>query len=158
MTSAASGSVPVMANGVAAVVGAPLPLYTLAAVKPESMRLWAQILRDPNPIHLDPQAVRAKGLGDNVINQGPANLAYLITMLQRAFPGAVLESLDVRYAGMVYGGDAVEASGSIREVVMGESGMRTTCEVSLSAAGRPGVISGVACLVQTSPEPLVPTA
>jgi len=137
----------VMANGVAAVAGASLPPFTLAAVKPENMRLWAQILRDPNPIHLDPQAVRANGLGDKVINQGPANLAYLITMLQRAFPKAALESLDVRYAGMVYGGDAVEARGSIREVTTHESGVRITCEVSLSAAGRPGVISGVACLL-----------
>jgi len=41
----------------------------------------------------------------------------------------------------------VEARGSIREVTTHESGVRITCEVSLSAAGRPGVISGVACLL-----------
>ena len=135
-----------MANGVAAVVGTALPPYTIDAVKPESMRVWADILRDPNPIHLDPQAVRAKGLGDRVINQGPANLAYLITMLQRAFPGAVLESLDVRYAGMVFGGDAVEAGGSIREVAARDAGSRVICDISLRAAGRDGVMTGVAVL------------
>lgn len=158
MTSGSVANVPVMANGVAAVVGAKLPAYSLAAVKPENMRLWAQILRDPNPIHLDPQAVRAKGLGDRVVNQGPANVAYLITMLQRAFPSAVLESLDVRYAGMVYGGDAVEAGGTIREVTARESGVRITCEISLSAAGRADVISGLACMLLAPRQPPFPQA
>jgi acyl dehydratase len=141
-----AGDMPVMANGVAATVGASLPPYTLGAVKPENMKLWAGILRDPNPIHLDPLAVQAKGLGDKVINQGPANLAYLITMLQRAFPQAMLGSLDVRYAGMVYGGDAMEAGGSIRDVTVGDGGARVTCDIWLRADGREGVISGVAVL------------
>jgi 3-hydroxybutyryl-CoA dehydratase len=126
--------------------GDSLPPYTLNAVKPESMKLWAGILHDPNPIHLDPQAVRARGLGDKVINQGPANVAYLMTMLQRAFPDAVLESLDVRYAGMVYGGDPVEAGGSIREVTQGADGSRVSCDIWLRAGGREGVLSGVAVL------------
>jgi 3-hydroxybutyryl-CoA dehydratase len=133
-------------DGVVVTVGASLPVYTVAAVDPQNMKLWAGFLRDPNPIHLDRQAVRAQGLGDKVINQGPANLAYLITMLQRAFPHAVLESLDVRYAGMVYGGDAVEAGGCIREVAVGETQSRVTCDISLRADGREGVITGVAVL------------
>jgi hypothetical protein len=67
-------------------------------------------------------------------------------MLQRAFPNAVLESLDVRYAGMVYGGDPVEAGGRIREMAVGESETRVICDVSLRADGREGVIAGVAVL------------
>jgi 3-hydroxybutyryl-CoA dehydratase len=141
-----AADVPPMANGVPVTVGASLPPYTLAAVKPENMKLWAGFLRDPNPIHLDAQAVRAKGLGDKVINQGPANLAYLITMLQRAFPQAVLEKLEVRYGGMVYGGDAVEATGTVRELSLGVGVSRVICDVSLRADGRDGVISGVAVL------------
>ncbi len=78
-------------------------------------------------------------------------MAYLITMLQRAFPGAVLESLDVRYAGMVFGGDAVEAGGCIREVVTGDTGARVSCDISLRAAGREGVIAGVAVLSVAPP-------
>jgi 3-hydroxybutyryl-CoA dehydratase len=141
---------PIMANGVVAAVGTSLPPYTLAAVEPGNMKIWAGILRDPNPIHLDPQAVRAKGLGDKVINQGPANLAYLITMLQRAFPGSVLESLDVRYAGMVYGGDPVEAGGSIRDVAITGIGSRVTCDVWLRANGRDAVITGTSLVYLAS--------
>ena len=59
----------------------------IASISAADMQEWAQVLRDPNPIHLDPRAVAARGLGDRVINQGPANLAYIIAMLQAAFPG-----------------------------------------------------------------------
>ena len=133
-------------TGAAIAVGTALPAYSIAAVDPESMKLWAAFLRDPNPIHLDPRAVQAKGLGDKVINQGPANLAYIITMLQRAFPGSTLLSLEVRYAGSVFGGDAVEAGGKIAEVSRGESGLRIGCEVWLRANDRDPAIIGRAVL------------
>jgi 3-hydroxybutyryl-CoA dehydratase len=136
----------VTTDGVSLVVGAELPPFAIAAVDPQSMKLWAGFLRDPNPIHLDPRAVQAKGLGDRVINQGPANLAYLITMLQRAFPGSNLAALDVRYIGSVFGGDAVEAGGRISEVAEGQTGPRVTCEVWLRANARDIVITGTSVL------------
>lgn len=133
-------------TGAAIAVGTDLPPYSIAAVDPESMKLWAAFLRDPNPIHLDPRAVQAKGLGDKVINQGPANLAYIITMLQRALPGSMLVSLEVRYAGSVFGGDAVEAGGKITEVAREASGLRLGCEVWLRANDRDPAITGQAVL------------
>jgi acyl dehydratase len=133
-------------TGAAIAVGTDLPPYSIAAVDPESMKLWAAFLRDPNPIHLDPRAVQAKGLGDKVINQGPANLAYIITMLQRALPGSILVSLEVRYAASVFGGDAVEAGGKITEVAREASGLRIGCEVWLRANDRDPAITGQAVL------------
>ena len=94
------------------------------------MREWAEVLRDPNPIHLDPKAVAAKGLGDRVINQGPANLAYIITALQAAYPGARLLSLDVRYLDNVFAGDVVEAGFKVVAI----EGRCVNCEVWLNAA------------------------
>ncbi len=133
-------------TGAAIAVGTDLPPYSIAAVDPESMKLWAAFLRDPNPIHLDPRAVQAKGLGDKVINQGPANLAYIITMLQRALHGSILVSLEVRYAASVFGGDAVEAGGKITEVAREASGLRIGCEVWLRANDRDPAITGQAVL------------
>jgi len=133
-------------TGAAIAVGTDLPPYSIAVVDPKSMKLWAAFLRDPNPIHLDPRAVQAKGLGDKVINQGPANLAYIITMLQRALPGSILVSLEVRYAGSVFGGDAVEAGGKITEVAREASGLRIGCEVWLRANDRDPAITGQAVL------------
>ena len=128
-------------------VGAGLLPYFIGAVDPQSMRLWAGFLHDPNPIHLDPCAVRAKGLGDKVINQGPANLAYVITMLQRSFPDSTLISLEVRYAGSVFAGDAVQAGGTIVEVVREAGGVRVRCDVWLRANERDPAIAGQAVLV-----------
>jgi acyl dehydratase len=110
------------------------------------MKAWAGFLRDPNPIHLDPRAVKSKGLGDRVINQGPANLAYVINMLQRAFPGAMIRTLDIRYVDNVFGGEAVEASGKITQLSESAGEIRLACEVVLRAEARGAVISGTATL------------
>jgi 3-hydroxybutyryl-CoA dehydratase len=121
--------------------GDALAPFRIAAVSPDGMKAWAKFLHDPNPIHLDPAVVKAKGLGERVINQGPANLAYLINMLQAAFPGEFIESLEVRYVDNVFGGESVEAGGTVKEV--DASRRRVACEVWLRAEGRP-VLTGTA--------------
>jgi 3-hydroxybutyryl-CoA dehydratase len=126
------------------VVGSGLTSFRIASVSPEGMKAWAKFLHDPNPIHLDPAVVRAKGLGERVINQGPCNLAYIISMLQAALPGSLLDSLDIRYVDNVYGGDAVEAGGKITEVTPHPGGNACVCEVWLRAEGRGPVITGTA--------------
>ena len=125
-------------------VGSELEPFRIASVSPEGMQAWAKFLHDPNPIHLDPAVVKAKGLGERVINQGPCNLAYIISMLQAALPGSYLESIDIRYVDNVYGGDAVEAGGKITSVTPDPEGNACVCEVWLRAEGRGPVITGTA--------------
>jgi 3-hydroxybutyryl-CoA dehydratase len=124
--------------------GDTLTPFRVESVSPEGMKAWAKFLHDPNPIHLDPAVVKAKGLGDRVINQGPANLAYLINMLQAAFPKGSIESLEVRYVDNVLGGDAVEAGGTIKEVSGDGAKHRVACEVWLRADARGPVLTGAA--------------
>jgi acyl dehydratase len=124
-------------------VGDALKPFRIPHVSPEGMKAWAKFLHDPNPIHLDPAVVKAKGLGERVINQGPANLAYLINMLQAAIPGGFIESLEVRYVDNVFGGEAVEAGGTVRDVTAGSAQRRIACEVWLRAEARP-VLTGTA--------------
>jgi 3-hydroxybutyryl-CoA dehydratase len=93
-------------------VGSNLPSLHQKA-EPSAMATLAVILRDPNPIHLDPQAAAAAGLGNRVINQGPANLAYIINMLKAALPDHRLVEIDSRYLSNVRGDDVVEAGGSV---------------------------------------------
>jgi len=116
----------------------------IASISAADMQEWAQVLRDPNPLHLDPKAVAARGLGDRVINQGPANLAYIITMLQAALPGARVQSFDVRYLDNVFAGDAVEAGAKI--VSVGAAGTPVSCEVWLKVDGRGAALQGSAVL------------
>lgn len=125
-------------------VGDSLPSFRIASVSPQAMREWATFLHDDNPIHLDPEAVKAKGLGDKVINQGPANVAYLINMLMAAFPDADIEMLEFRFMDSVYGGDAVETFGTVTSIETTAEGSRISCDIGLKVEGRGMVILGAA--------------
>jgi acyl dehydratase len=114
-------------------------------VKPEAMKVWAEVLQDPNPIHLDPAVVRAKGLGDRVINQGPANTAYVIDALLAQFPGARLRRLSVRFLGNLFGGETANASGVVTLVQAAPGGVQVHCDVALNVGARV-VLSGSAVL------------
>lgn len=124
-------------------IGDVLQPLRIASVSAADMHVWADLLRDPNPLHLDPQAVKAKGLGERVINQGPANLAYVITMLQKALPQARLCSIEARYVNNVFGGECVEAGAKVTAV---EAGPRVTCEFWLNVESRGPALQGVAVL------------
>jgi acyl dehydratase len=122
--------------------GAELEPLVVESVPPEKMKLMAALLRDPNPIHLDPEAVRRLGMGDRVVNQGPTNQAYLVNMLV-AFagdPGAI-RRVTVRFLGNVFAGDRVECRGRVSEVDR-DAGL-VTVELEEVVDGRP-VMSGTA--------------
>jgi acyl dehydratase len=129
-------------------MGDALPPFIIESVSPAAMKEWAVFLADPNPIHLDPAVVKAMGLGDKVINQGPANVAYLINMLQAAIPGAAIEQMDNRFVDNAYADDRLVASGTVTAV----EGSRVTCETSLIANGDRTVITGTAVLKLTQGE------
>ncbi|WP_422342744.1 MaoC family dehydratase [Parasphingorhabdus sp.] len=123
-------------------VGDELPPFTIESVSPEAMKQWAVFLADPNPIHLDVEVVKAKGLGDKVINQGPANVAYMMNMLMAAFPGCRIESMDSRFLDNVYGEDKAVASGKITAI----ENDKISCEFTLDVEGRGTVNSGTATI------------
>jgi acyl dehydratase len=128
-------------------VGDTLTPFRVNPVSPEAMKDWAVFLADPNPIHLDPEVVKAKGLGDRVINQGPANVAYIINMLNLAFPGAQIETLDSRFMDNVYGGDNAETFGTVTSITETDGVSRVSCDIGLRIEGRGDVISGTATVI-----------
>jgi acyl dehydratase len=123
--------------------GAELGPRVIESVDPEKMKVFAVVLADPNPIHIDPEAVKAAGLGDRVINQGPAGMGYLLNLLRDAVPGATVEELKVRFSANVFGGDRVEAAGIVESVEDG----RAHCKVWLDVTGGKRALSGTATLV-----------
>jgi acyl dehydratase len=123
-------------------VGDELAPRTIESVSPEHMKTMAVVLDDPNKIHTDPEVVKALGMGDRVINQGPTGVGYVLDMLRDAFPGATIEEIDVRFMANVLGGDRVVAAGKVSEVGDGT----VTCEVWLDVDGGKRAIAGTARL------------
>ncbi|MCL7466140.1 MaoC family dehydratase [Phaeovulum sp. NW3] len=70
----------------------------------DDMAAWCALLNDDNAIHLSREAAAAAGFGPRRVNPGPANLAYLMTLVGRDF--AVL---DAQFAGNVFEGDDLTA-------------------------------------------------
>lgn len=100
------------------------------------MRVWAKALRDPNRIHLDPEAVRAKGLGDRVINQGPANFSHIMNLLLEAFPRGRLTTFKVRFLDNVYGGERVTPSAVVTAIEDTLQGKLISFNTTLHAEAR----------------------
>ena len=122
--------------------GQDLPPFIVECVDTEAMKHWAIFLADPNQIHLDVEAVKAKGLGDRVINQGPINVAFMMNFLLRAIPGGRIEKMTSRFLDNVYGGERVVATGRVEEVV----GRRLVCSVSLQSEDR-GIVNAAEATV-----------
>lgn len=125
-------------------VGEIIPTRTIV-VRPESMPVWAAALRDPNPIHLDANATRAAGLGDRVINQGPANIGYLVNALLARFPNGRIVAMDFVFLDNVRGGDVAAASGKVVRVEPRAGVVRVECELALRVGDRT-VLTGTATI------------
>lgn len=104
----------------------------IGRVSEETIRLWSEFLADPNPIHLDPAATAAMGLGHRVISQGPANLAYVINLLMANFPGKKIDSIATQFSDNVFAGDIATAAGRVLSV----DDDILTCEAWLEIEGR----------------------
>ncbi|CAH1664691.1 MULTISPECIES: MaoC family dehydratase [unclassified Chelatococcus] len=123
-------------------VGTTLPLRRIDFVNPDTMRVWAPILADPNPIHLDRDAVRAKGLGDRRVNQGVISAAYVMDMLQASFAEGFIVSFSSRFIDNVYEGETVEASAKVTAIEQIGIMVNITCDFVLTSIERGSVLIG----------------
>ena len=97
--------------------GEELTPLVIESVSTEAMKTVAALLRDPNPIHFDVESVRSLGMGDQPVNQGPNNMAYVVSMLSRYAGGPEqVRRLRVRFLGNVLGGDRLVARGRVTSV------------------------------------------
>jgi acyl dehydratase len=128
-------------------VGQSVPQWKLKSVSAERMKLLAAILRDPNPIHWDPDEVAKRGLGRRVINQGPTNLGYVTNMLMDWAGPACLRELQARFTSNVFDGDDVVAGGVVT-AIREENGERLAeCDVWLDIVGGDRAVEGRATVV-----------
>lgn len=128
-----------------------IPSWEMPSVSAERMQTMAAILRDPNPVHWDRNAVAALGMGHRTINQGPLGVGYMVNMLQAWAGENCLSRFFIRFPDpRILDGDHITARGVVSRVYE-EAGERfAECEVWLERDGKRGLIEGTAT-VRISP-------
>lgn len=127
-------------------VGDALPPWEMSSVCAARMRTMAAILRDPNPLHWDRQAVAALplNLGERTINQGPLGLSYIVNMLHEwAGPGAI-RKLVMTFPQVVLDGECVVARGEVYDMTTEGNEHLAHCNVWLEHAERGVLLEGTA--------------
>jgi 3-hydroxybutyryl-CoA dehydratase len=116
--------------------------FVVESVSAARMADLAEVLDDPNPIHLDRELVRRLGMGEREVNQGPANCSYIVNLLRAEFPGATIAKLRFRLLGNVFAEDRAVAGGE----VVSETAEEIVCRVWLDVEGRGRVVEGSATI------------
>lgn len=124
-------------------VGQEIPGRTIDAADPARMKTLSALMRDPNPIHFDRSAVRMLGLGDRTVNQGPSNIAYVVSMLGN-WAGGVdrVAGYRFRFLGNVFEGDRLQTSGTVTAVEETPEGLVVQCELALDVVDGVRVLEG----------------
>jgi acyl dehydratase len=133
-------------------VGDTLPSHVIESVRADDIRLMALLLRDPNPIHFDLEAVARAGLGDRAINQGGATMAYVIDYVV-AWAGSrdALRSVECSFRGNVAAGDDVSLGATVTDVIPSEDGDLVDLRVWADIVGGRRAIEGTAQVVRRAP-------
>ena len=124
--------------------GDEIPEWVMEEVSAERMRTMAALLRDPNPLHWDRDAVAALpfGLRRRTINQGPLGLGYMVNMLHAwAGPGCI-RRLVMRFPQVVLDGERVVARGAILSVKREGGELLAECTIRLEHAERGVLLEG----------------
>lgn len=127
-------------------VGDTIPDWIMAAVSAQRMCTMAAILRDPNPLHWDRDAVAELpfNLGQRTINQGPLGLGYMVNMLQAwAGPGCIRRML-TRFPQVVLDGERVIARGTVTAIYQQQGQQLADCDIWLEHAQRGVLLEGTA--------------
>ncbi len=130
-------------------VGDRIPEWVMDSVAPERMRTMAAILRDPNPLHWDRDAVAALplALGRRTINQGPLGLSYMINMLHAWAGPDCLRRIRMRFPQVVLDGERVVARGKVAALHEEKGAMLAECNIWLQHDERGVLLEGTATVV-----------
>ena len=115
-----------------------IPEWVMESVSAPRMATMAAILRDPNPLHWDRDAVDKGGwgLGRRTINQGPLDLSYMINMLHCWSGENSIRHIKMTFPmPLVVDGDRVVAKGVVTAVNQDKEGQLAECHIWLDRDG-----------------------
>ena len=134
-------------------VGDTIPEWVMASVSPARMRTMAAILRDPNPLHWDREAVAALplGLGKRTINQGPLGLGYMVNMLHAWAGPDCIRRIVMHFPQVVLDEECVVARGEITALRQVQDELLADCRIWLQHRERGILLEGSATVVLPGP-------
>jgi acyl dehydratase len=129
-------------------IGDSIPEWIMASVSAERMRTMAAILRDPNPLHWDRDAVDklSLGFGKRTINQGPLGLSYLVNMLHEWMGPECIKRLYITFPQVVLDEDRVIARGTITALREEHGEQLADCDIWLEQSERGVLLEGRATI------------
>lgn len=127
-------------------VGSDIPEWVMPSVSAERMRTMAALLRDPNPLHWDREAVAAlpMDLGYRTINQGPLGLGYMVNMLHAWAGPECIRRLQMRFPQVVLDGERVIARGTVTALRQEQGQTLADCAIWLEHEERGVLLEGTA--------------
>ena len=130
-------------------IGDSIPEWVMDSVSPERMRTMAAILRDPNPIHWDRDAVDSLslGLGKRTINQGPLGLSYMINMLHSWAGPTSIRRIVMRFPQLVLDGERVVARGTVTGLRDDQGQSLADCDIWLEHDDKGILLEGSATVL-----------
>lgn len=133
-------------------VGDSIPEWIMESVSAERMRTMAAILRDPNPLHWDREAVSNLPvvdtlpfkLGKRTINQGPLGLSYIVNMLHEWMGPNCIRRFYITFPQVVLDEDRVIARGTITALREENGAQLADCDTWLEHEERGVLLKGKA--------------
>ena len=128
--------------------GHAIPEWVMEEVSAERMCTMAAILRDPNPLHWDRDAVAALPfkLGRRTINQGPLGLGYMVNMLHAWAGPQCIRRILMRFPQVVLDGERVVAGGVVTAVRSEGEQRLADCDIWLREELRGILLEGSATI------------
>ena len=131
-------------------VGDSIPEWVMESVSAERMRTMAAILRDPNPLHWDREAVNKLPvvdtlpfkLGSRTINQGPLGLSYIVNMLNEWMGPNCIRRFYITFPQVVLDEDRVIARGTITALRVENGVQLADCDTWLEHEERGVLLKG----------------
>ena len=136
-------------------VGDSIPEWIMESVSAERMRTMAAILRDPNPLHWDREAVANLPvvdtlpfkLGKRTINQGPLGLSYIVNMLHQWMGPDCIKRFYITFPQVVLDEDRVIARGAITALREEQGDQLADCDIWLEHSERGVLLEGRATVL-----------
>ena len=127
--------------------GDAIPDWVMESVRPERMRTMAAILRDPNPVHWDRNAVEPLGFGRHTINQGPLGLSYMVNMLHAWAGQGSIRRIVMTFPKPVLDGERIVAKGIVTAVREDAGQSFADCDIWLAREGSDPPLKGTATVL-----------